>query len=53
MRLLNFFFAMFAKEEGGGGSENSGKIRYLRRNVFVDDPLVVAYLHKYEPRVDY
>ena len=31
-------FAKSAKEEEGGGSENSGKNRCLRRDAFVDNP---------------
>ena len=35
MRLFKKIFATSAKEEGRGGSENSGK--NLRRDAFVDD----------------
>ena len=40
---LSKTFEKTAKEEGGGGSENSKKIRYLRRDTIVDDPLDVQF----------
>ena len=39
MTLLNFF-AKSAKEEGEEVQKIAEKIRYLRRDTFVDDPLV-------------
>ena len=39
MSFLNFF-AKSAKEERGWGSKYSEKIRYLKRDAFVDNPLV-------------
>ena len=33
------FFAKSAKEEGEGFQKLAEKIRYLRRDAFVDDPL--------------
>ena len=37
------YFAMSTKEEGGGGSENSGKYLHLRRDAFLDDPIHVKF----------
>ena len=40
IRLLKFFFAKSAKEDGGEGVQKiAEKIRYLRRDAFIDDPL--------------
>ena len=47
MTLLKTF-EKSAKEEGGGGSENSKKIRYLRRDTFVHDPLDVQLIIDFE-----
>ena len=41
MTILNFF-AKSAKEEGEEVQKIAEKIRYLRRDTFVDNPLVLA-----------
>ena len=39
------FFAKSAKEEGGGVQKMVEKTRYLRRDAFVDNPLLHYYLN--------
>ena len=44
-------FCYVHSEGGGGGSENSGKICYLRQNTFADDPFSISLVVEVVPAI--